>query len=47
MFRVVCFYDINISHGSVVTRLRCSGIFYYRFAKNLLWSVLVKKFQNQ
>jgi len=39
-----CFSDINISQGSVVTHLRCDGIFYYQFAGNLLLSLLVKEF---
>jgi len=38
-----CFYDINISQGRVATRLRCGTIFYYRFARNLLLSLSVKK----
>jgi len=33
-----------ISHGSVSTRLRCGGIFYHVFARNLLLSPLVKEF---
>jgi len=33
MLRVVGnFSDINISQGSVATRLKCCGISYYRFA---------------
>jgi len=47
MFQVVCFYDINISQGSVATRLRCGGIFNYCFAKNLLLSQSVKEFENR
>jgi len=34
-----CLSDINISLGSVATRLRCGGIFYYRYARNLLLSL--------
>ena len=37
-----CFSDINISQGSGATRLRCGGIFYFRFARNLLLSLSVK-----
>ena len=36
-----CFYDINISQGSVATRLTCGGIFYYRFATYLLLNSLI------
>jgi len=39
-----CFSDINISQGSVATRLRCGGIFYENIAGNLLLSLLVKEF---
>jgi len=41
------FSDINISQGSVVTRLRCGGTFYYRFSRNLSRSPSVKNFENQ
>ena len=41
-----CFSDINISQGSVATRLRCGGIFYDSIAGNLLLSLLVKEFEN-
>jgi len=41
------FSDINISQGSVATRLRCGGTFYYRFSRNLLRSPSVKNFGNQ
>jgi len=34
----------NISQGSVRTRLKCGGIFNYRFIRNLLLSPLVKEF---
>ena len=34
--RCFCFSDINISHGSVATRLRCGEIFYDGFARTLL-----------
>jgi len=33
-----------LSQGSVVTRSRCGGIFYYHFARHLLLSLLVKEF---
>jgi len=36
------FSDINISQGSVATRLRCGGIFYYSFARNLPLSLPVE-----
>jgi len=39
-----CFSDINISQGSVATRLRCDGMFYDSIAGNLLLSLLVKEF---
>jgi len=39
-----CFSDVNISQGSIVTPLRCGGIFYYHFAGHLLLSLLVKEF---
>ena len=40
------FSDIHISHGSVVTHLRCGGIFKYDVA-NLPLSLSVKEFKNQ
>ena len=36
--------DINISQGSVATRLRCGGIFNDRCIANFLAIVTVKKF---
>ena len=36
--------DINISHGSVVTLLRCGGICNDIFIANFLLSVTVKEF---
>ena len=36
--------DINISEGSVATRLKCGGIFNNRFIANLLLNVPVKEF---
>jgi len=38
------FLSINISQGSVVTRLRCGGVLHYWFATNLLLDVSVKEF---
>jgi len=47
MFEVISvFSDINISQGSVATRLRCGGTFYCRFSRNLLPSLSVKKVWN-
>jgi len=43
---VAVFSSINISQGSVVIRLRCGGIFYYCFDRNLLLKLLVKEFQK-
>jgi len=36
--------DINISQGSVATRLGCRGIFKYDYVANLLLSLVVKEF---
>jgi len=36
--------DTNISHGSVVTPLRCDGICNDIFIENFLLSVTVKEF---
>jgi len=38
------FSDINISQGSVATRLRCGGIFSYHFTANLSLSLTMKEF---
>jgi len=38
------FSDINISHGSVATPLRCGGICNDLFIANFLLSVTVKDF---
>jgi len=38
------FSDINISQGSVATRLSCGGIFRYHFTANLLLSLTIKNF---
>ena len=40
------FSDISFSQGSVVTRLRCGGIFNNRFIANFLHIVTVKEFQK-
>ena len=39
-------FDINISQGSVVTRLRCGGIFNDSFIANFMQIVIVKEFQK-
>jgi len=41
-FRLSVFSGINISQGSVATRLRCGGIFYNSIPINLLLSLSVK-----
>jgi len=38
------FSDVNISQGSVATRLRCGGIFSYYFTANLSLSLAMKEF---
>ena len=38
------FSDINISQGSVATRLRCGGIFNERCIANFLDIITVKEF---
>ena len=43
-FRMMPFFDIPISQGSVATRLRRGGIFKHEFVANILLSPLVKKF---
>jgi len=37
-------YDISISQGSVVTCLRCGGIFKYDYVASLLPSLTAKEF---
>jgi len=37
-------FDINVSHGSVATRLRCDGIFHNAFIAKLPLSLSVKEF---
>jgi len=39
--------DINISHGSVATLLRCGGICSDAFIANFLLSVTLKEFENR
>ena len=38
------FLNKNISHGSVVTHLRCGGMFHNDFIANLPLSLAVKEF---
>jgi len=38
------FSDINISQGSVVTHLRCGGIYSQKFTANLLESLTMREF---
>ena len=40
------FLNIDISQGSVATRLRCGGIFKNELVANLPVSVLVKEFRK-
>ena len=37
-------FDINVSHGSVATRLRCGGIFYNDFIANLPLTLQLQEF---
>ena len=37
-------FDINVSHGSAATRLRCGGMFHNVFIANLPMSLSVKEF---
>jgi len=37
-------FDINVSHGSEATRLRCGEIFHNDFTANLPLSLSVKEF---
>ena len=41
---IAIFLNIDISQGSVATRLRCGGIFKYESVANLPVSLLVKEF---
>jgi len=43
-FKMMPFFCIHISHGSVTTCLKRSGIFKHEFVANLLQSWLVKFF---
>jgi len=45
-FGLLGFLSTNISQGSVSTHLRCSGVFNFRFSRNLQLSLLVKKIEN-
>jgi len=38
------FLNIDISQGSVATRLGCGGVFVYDFVTNFLLSLTVKEF---
>jgi len=42
--RLLLFFDINVSQGSVATFVRCGWIFNYGFIANLPLSLLVNKF---
>ena len=46
-FRMMPFFCIHISQGSVATCLKRGGVFKPEFVANLLRSPLVKKFENQ
>jgi len=46
-FRMMPFFCIHISQGSVVTCLKHGGIFKHELVANLLPSRLVKKFENR
>jgi len=39
--------DINISQGSVATRVRCGGLFHDDFTINSLRSLQMKEFRNR
>ena len=41
------FFCIHISQGSVATCLKCGGTFKNAYVANLLWSRLVKNFENR
>jgi len=41
---IAIFLNIDISQGSVATRLRCGGIFKYELVANLTMSLPVKEF---
>ena len=44
---IAIFLNIDISQGSVMTRLRCVGIFKYELVANLPVSLLVKNSENR
>ena len=46
-FRMMPFFCIRISQGSVATCLKRGGIFKHEFVANLLPSRLVKNFENR
>jgi len=46
-FRMMPFFCIHISQGSVATCLKRGGIFKHEFVANLLPSRLVKNFENR
>ena len=46
-FRMMPFFGIHISQGSVATRLGCGGVFAYDFVTNFLLSLTVKNFENR
>ena len=39
-------FDINVSHGSLATRLRCGGMFHNDFIANLPLSLTVKELRK-
>jgi len=39
--------DVDISQGSVATRLGCGGVFIYDFLTNFLLSLTVEEFENR
>jgi len=41
---VTVIFSTSIAQGSVVTRLKCGGIFNYCFARHLLLSLSLKEF---
>ena len=46
LFSVVAFKTLDISQGSVVTHLRCGGIFNDDIITNFLLILIVKQFQK-
>jgi len=43
-FQHGCFFNTDVSQGSLATCLRCDGIFKYDFIANFLLSLTVKEF---